>query len=156
MSGTKPVCEPFPLSKPNIDSVSAVNVRIVRAELVSCVVSDAHGPLVEGDPSVWTSTTHDSLIHHGLTTGESQACSNLSLGGSIRSGIAHPYDVDGLGDNAGNGSTFTKIHNPLTPLGEQSVLPPSHRQVRVMMATVSLFRKRALPLVQRSTRPSRG
>ena len=76
---------------------------------------------VEGDPSVGTSMTNDSLIDDLLTTDEPQACANLSLGGSIRSGIAHAYDGGGLGDKEWNESTFPKTHNPLTRLSEGSL-----------------------------------
>ena len=49
-----------------------------------------------------------------------------------------------------NDSTFPKIHNSLAV---QSLLP-SLWQVPVMMAMVSLFSKKALPLVPRASRPS--
>ena len=37
---------------------------------------------------------------------------------------------------------------------QSAVLPPSHQQVQVAIATVSLCRKNALPLAQRAARPS--
>ena len=104
------------------------------------------------------------------------ACTNLSLGGSVGSefdgseGIADTYDDDGLGDNCGeesaqgadetymcvrNDSTFPKIHNLVTRPSEFS-LAVSSRQVRVTMSTVSLFRKKAVSLAPRATRPSQG
>ena len=98
--GTQPVRKPLPLSVPNIDSV--VDVCIDGAEEGSCVVSDAHGSPIEGDPSAWTGMTNDYLIDDGFTAGEPWMCANLSLGGSIQSefngseGIADTYDGDGL------------------------------------------------------------
>ena len=46
MSGTQPVFEPLPLSAPNIDSESVVDVCMDMAEEVSCVVSDARALLL--------------------------------------------------------------------------------------------------------------
>ena len=164
-------------SAPNIDSESVVNVCIDRADERSCVVSCASGSLVVGDPAVWTCMTNDSWIDDGLPTCEPQACANMSLGGSVRSefdgseGVARTYDGGGLGDNCGEESahgadeTHTCVCVPTAPFPRftilsraprSAVLLPSYRQVRVMMATVSLFRKKAPPLVQRATRPSRG
>ena len=77
--------------------------------------------LVEGDPSVWTSMTNDSLIDDGLKTDEPQACANLSLGSSIRLGIAHTYDGGRLGDDGWNESTSPKTHNPLARFSECSL-----------------------------------
>ena len=51
MLGTQPVCEPLPLSAPNIDSESVVDVCIDRAEEGSCVVSEAHGFSFRGRPA---------------------------------------------------------------------------------------------------------
>ena len=98
-----------------------MDVCIDRAEEASCVVSDVRGSPIEGDPSVGTSMTNDSLIDDGLTTGEPKACAHLSLGGPIRSGIAHTCDGGGLGYNGWDESTFTKTHNPLTRLSECSL-----------------------------------
>ena len=75
-------------------------------------------------------------------SGEPQACANWSLGGSIRSDVAHTYDGGGLGDNGGgesahgaeetlacgwNESTTSKNHNPLTRPSECSLvsIPPA-------------------------------
>ena len=77
--------------------------------------------LVEGGPSVWTSMTNDSLIDDGLKTDEPQACANLSLGSSIRLGIAHTYDGGRLGDDGWNESTSPKTHNPLARFSECSL-----------------------------------
>ena len=99
-SGTQPVRKPLRLSAPNIDSV--VNVCIGTAEEGSCVVSDAKGSPFEGDPSVWTCMTNNSLIDDGFTAGEPQVCTSLSLRVSIRwefdgsECIADTYDGDGL------------------------------------------------------------
>ena len=119
------------------------------------MVSDAHGSPIEGDPAVWISMTNDSLTDRGLPTSESQAWANLSLGDSIRSDIAHTDDGGGLSDNYGEESAHgaygmcgTTAPTPritiLLRAPRSAVLPPSYRQVRVMMATVSLFRKKAL------------
>ena len=130
------------LSAPNIDSESVVDACIDRAEEGSCVVFRcAVSLLLMEDPSVWTCMTNDSLIDDRLTTGEPQACASLSLGCSIRSDIAHTYDGGGLRDNGGeesasgadetstcgwNESTFSKIHNPLTPSkGSFASVPPA-------------------------------
>ena len=123
------------------------------------------------DPSVWTCMTNDYLIDDGLTTSEPQACADLSLGGSIRSDITPTNDGGGLGDDGGGESAYG-ADDTFHPWMEQkhdsqdsqssyapsrsAVLPLSHRQVRVMMATISLSRKNALPLARRTTRPSRG
>ena len=112
ISGTQPVCQPLPLSAPDIDLESVVDVCI------SCVVSDARGPPIEGDPSVVTSMTNDSLIDDGLTTGEPQACANLSLGGSIRSGIAYTYDG---GDNGWNEPPSLSMSASLNVIGASAI-----------------------------------
>ena len=142
MLGTQPVCEPLPLSAPNIGSESDVDVCIDREGEANCVVSSASGSLIKGDPSVGTCMTNDSLIDDGLTTGEPQACANLSLGGSIRSDLAHTYDGGGLGANGGeqsaygaddtptcgwSESTFSNIHNPLarTSVCSLASVPPA-------------------------------
>ena len=62
MWGTEPVCELLPLSAPNIDSESVVDVCFGRAEEGSCVLSGARGSPLEVDPSVGTSMTNDSLM----------------------------------------------------------------------------------------------
>ena len=49
----------------------------------------------------------------------------------------------------------SKLTNLLSRAHQSAVLPPSHLQVPVTIATVSLCRKDALPLAQRATRPSR-
>ena len=131
---------------------SVVDVCTDRAEEVSCVVSDARGSLIEGDPSVWTSVTNGCLIDDGLTTGEPQACANLSLGGWVRSGITHTYDGGTMGGTKGPSQDS---QSSIAPLGVQSCLrttgnyQPRGRRSR-------FFRKRARSLVQRATRPSRG
>ena len=49
------------------------------------------------------------------------------------------------------------MNNPPLYFAHQRVVsPPSHQQVQVTIATVSLGRKNALPLAQRATRPSGG
>ena len=70
--------------------------------------------------------TNDSLIDEGLTTGEPQACANLSLGGSIRSVITHTYDGGGLGDIGWNEQHLPQdAQSSYAPLGVQSCLRPT-------------------------------
>ena len=99
--------------------------------------------LIEGDPSAWTCMINDYLIDDRFTTGEPQACADLSLGGSIRSDITPTNDGGGLGDTGGgesaygvddtstrgwNRSTTPKIDNPLTRrIGVQSCLCPTSK-----------------------------
>ena len=115
-SGAQPVCEPLPLTAPNIGSESVVDVCSDRAEEGSCLVSGARGPPIEGDPSVWTCKTNDYLIDDWLTTGEPQACANLGLGGSVRSeldgseGIAPTDEGGDFGDNGvGEGASGAEM-----------------------------------------------
>ena len=105
------------------------------------IMSGARGSPIEGDPSVWTCMTNDYLIDDRLTTGEPQACADLSLGGSIRSDITPTNDGGGLGDNGGgesvcgaddmstrgwNKSTTPKdSQSSCTPLGVLSSLCPT-------------------------------
>ena len=85
-------------------------------------------------------------------------------------GIAHPCDGVGLGGNCGAemamvwlkltrvcGTTAlpSKLTILLSRAHQSAVLPPSHQQVQVTIATVSLCRKKALLLAQRATRSSR-
>ena len=85
--------------------------------------------LFEGDPSVWTSVTNDSLIDEGLTTGEPQACANLSLGGSAQFGrLSRTLTTVVVSVTlVGTKSTFPKMHNPPTRLLECSLasVPPA-------------------------------
>ena len=95
-----------------------------------CLVSGARGSPIEGDPPVWTYMTNDHVIDGGLTTGEPQACADLSLGGSIRSDISPTNDGGGLDDTSKRGwneSTIPKIHNPFTHSSECSLasVPPA-------------------------------
>ena len=74
--------------------------------------------------------TNDHVIDGGLTTGEPQACADLSLGGSIRSDITPTNDGGGLDDTSKRGwneSSIPKIHNPLTHPSECSLasVPPA-------------------------------
>ena len=101
-------------------------------------------PIV-GDPAVWTRTTNDSWMNDGLVTCGQPACTNLSLGGSVRSelngseGIADTYDDDGLGDKCGkesaqgadetymcvwNDSTFPRLTSCYASFGVQSCRRP--------------------------------
>ena len=160
MLGIQLVCELLPFSAPNIDSGHCGCVHSQGGGGGKLRGFRSHGSPIEGDPAVWTSMTNDSWTDRGLPTSESQACANLSLGDSIRSDIAHTDDGGGLGDNYGEESAHgadgvcgTTAPSPrftiLLRAPRSAVLPPSYWQVRVMMATVSLFRKKALPLVQR-------
>ena len=55
------------LSAPNIDSESVVDACIDRAEEEVAWFSGARGSPIDGDPSVWTCMTNDSLIDDRLT-----------------------------------------------------------------------------------------
>ena len=74
------------------------------------------------------------------------------------SGIIAEQSVHGMAETypyVWNDSTSLKIKDPLLRAHQSAVLPPSHQQVPVTIATVSLCRKDALPLAKRATRPSR-
>ena len=135
-----------------------------------CLVSGARCSPIDGDASVWTGMTNDCLIDDGLPTGAPQACADVILGCSIRSDITHTNEGGGFGDNGGGESMYGAVETSacgwnesttprftiLSRTPRSAVLPLSHRQVRVIMATVSLFRKKALPLVHRHYHLYRG
>ena len=118
--------------------------------------------------------TNDSLIDDGLTTGEPQASRRRAPTGALvaQSGrmsrtltmvvVSMTMEeekalmVRKRRSRVGGTKAPPPRFRILLRAPRRAVLSPSHRQVRVMRATVSLFRKKALPLVQRATRPSRG
>ena len=75
--------------------------------------------------------TNDYVIDGGLTTGEPQACADLSLGGSIRSDITPTNDGGGLDDTSKRGWNESSIpqdsQSSYAPLRVQSCLRPTSK-----------------------------